>query len=415
MQLPEHVKLFDIVEVRFKNSRKHFFRNSDGLELHIGDVVVVDSSPGYDVGVVSLTGELVRVQMNRRNVKDNLEIKKVLRKASDDEISKWQEARKRENDTMMRAREIADSFQLQMKISDVEYQGDGGKATFYYTAEDRVDFRELIRGLAEAFRVRIEMRQIGMRQEAGRLGGIGSCGRELCCSTWLTDFRSVSTSAARYQQLSLNPQKLAGQCGKLKCCLNFELDQYRDATKEFPPANTKLETEAGRAFHFKTDIFKRIMYFSIEGERGGSPVAVGLDEVLEIIEMNKRGEKPASLKDFMIVEQVEEVIFQNDVGQDSLTRFDRSRSNRGRGGRRKPQGQPGNRSSNRGSGGNRSRRPSSAGDKPQQGDRNQGGNTPQAGENQPRKNRGGKGRRPGGNRGKGGGNPEGGNKPAGNE
>lgn len=423
MKLPEHVKLFDIVEVRFKNSRKHFFRNSDGLELHIGDVVVVDSSPGYDVGVVSLTGELVRVQMNRRSVKDNLEIKKVLRKASNEEISTWQEARKRENDTMMRARTIADSYQLQMKISDVEYQGDGGKATFYYTAEDRVDFRELIRALAEAFRVRIEMRQIGMRQEAGRLGGIGSCGRELCCSTWLTDFRSVSTSAARYQQLSLNPQKLAGQCGKLKCCLNFELDQYRDATKEFPPANTKLETEAGRAFHFKTDIFKRIMYFSIEGERGGSPVAVGLDEVLEIIEMNKRGEKPASLKDFMIVEQVEEVIFQNDVGQDSLTRFDRSRSNRGRGGRRKPQGQPSNRPSNRGGSSNRSRRPSSGGENPNQPDHRPEGNAPQNGANptngQPRKNRGGKGRRPGGNRGRGG-NPGGGdqggsNKPAGND
>lgn len=396
MQLPEHVKLFNIVEVRFKNSRKHFFRNSDELDLHIGDVVVVDASPGYDVGVVSLTGELVRVQMNRRNVKDNLEIKKVLRKASNDDISKWQEARKRENDTMMRARHIADSFQLQMKISDVEFQGDGVKATFYYTADDRVDFRELIRALADAFRVRIEMRQIGMRQEAGRLGGIGSCGRELCCSTWLTDFRSVSTSAARYQQLSLNPQKLAGQCGKLKCCLNFELDQYRDATKEFPPANTKLETEAGRAFHFKTDIFKRIMYFSLEGERGGSPVAVGLDEVLEIIEMNRRGEKPASLNDFMIVEQVEEVIFQNDVGQDSLTRFDRSRSKRGRGGRRKPKGQSGNRPSNRKSGGgNRSRKPSSSGEKPQKSGQNPNAEGPKQG-GQPRKNRGGKGRRPGG-------------------
>lgn len=329
MQLPDHAKLFDIIEVRFKSSRKAFFRNADGLELHIGDVVAIDASPGYDVGVVSLTGELVRVQMNRRNVKDTIEIKKVLRKATNEDIEKWQEARKKETDTMIRARKIADSCNLQMKISDVEYQGDGNKATFYYTAEDRVDFRELIRALAEAFRVRIEMRQIGMRQEAGRLGGIGSCGRELCCSTWLSDFRSVSTSAARYQQLSLNPQKLAGQCGKLKCCLNFELDQYREAVKEFPPMNTKLETAGGRASLFKIDIFKRLLYFTLDGQFGASPVALGLDEVLDIIEMNKRGEKPADINEFVVTEAVEEeVTFLNDMGQDSITRFDRTKPRR---------------------------------------------------------------------------------------
>jgi cell fate regulator YaaT (PSP1 superfamily) len=343
MKLPEHAKRFDTVEVRFKNSRKGFFRNTDDLELHVGDVVAVDASPGYDVGVVSLTGELVRVQMNRRNVKDTIEIKRVLRKATDDDIASWQAARRRENETMMRARELAASCALQMKISDVEFQGDGNKATFYYTAEDRVDFRELIRMMADSFRVRIEMRQIGMRQEAGRLGGIGSCGRELCCSTWLTDFRSVSTSAARYQQLSLNPQKLAGQCGKLKCCLNFELDQYKEAVKQFPSANTRLETAGGRAFHFKTDIFKRIMYFMVEGEYGGSPIALGLDEVLEIIEMNKRGEKPASIHEYVVAEpEPEEAeMFQNVVGQDSLTRFDRTRSRRSSSNRRgKSTGRP---------------------------------------------------------------------------
>lgn len=326
MQLPDNQKPFDIVEVRFKNGRKNFYRNSNGLELHIGDVVVVEASPGYDVGVISLSGELVKIQMQKKGAKDTHEVRKVSRKAQEEDIERWQEARKKENDTMLRAREIAKGCGLSMKISDVEYQGDQSKVTFYYTAEERVDFRELIRELANAFKVRIEMRQIGMRQEAGRLGGIGSCGRELCCTTWLTDFRSVSTAAARYQQLSLNPQKLAGQCGKLKCCLNYELDQYKEAVKEFPPANTKLQLERTRAVHFKTDIFKRIMYFFVEGEHGGSPVAVGLDDVLEILEMNNRGEKPQSLKDFSIVEEtVEEEIYQNVVGQDSLTRFDRTR------------------------------------------------------------------------------------------
>lgn len=338
MQLPDDQKPYDIVEVRFKNSRKAFYRNSEGLELHIGDVVAVEASPGHDVGVVSLTGELVRVQLAKRNVKDNHELRKIVRKAGAEDIDRWQEARKKEEETMIEARILAESCGLQMKISDVEYQGDGSKATFFYTAEDRVDFRELIRKLAESFKVRIEMRQIGMRQEAGRLGGIGTCGRELCCSTWLTDFRTVSTSAARYQQLSLNPQKLAGQCGKLKCCLNYELDQYKEAVKEFPAGNPRLETESGRASHFKTDIFKRLMYFIVEGERGASPIAVSLDDVLEIIAMNERGEKPQSLKEFSVLEEVEvEDVFTNVVGQDSLTRFDRQKKrSRGRsGGRRR--------------------------------------------------------------------------------
>lgn len=327
MQLPDNQKPYDIVEVRFKNSRKSFYRNTESLELHRGDVIVVDASPGYDVGVVSLTGELVRIQMRTKGAKDNHEIRKVLRKAQEEDIDRWQEARNMEKEAMLQARKLAAECSLIMKISDVEYQGDLGKATFFYTAENRVDFRELIRKMADAFKVRIEMRQIGMRQEAGRLGGIGSCGRELCCSTWLTDFRTVSTSAARYQQLSLNPQKLAGQCGKLKCCLNYELDQYKEAVKEFPPAKTRLETESGRANHFKTDIFKRTMYFIMEGERGASPVALQLDSVLEIIQMNERGEKPSSLHDFTITEEVEEEVYANVVGQDSLTRFDRKKSN----------------------------------------------------------------------------------------
>ncbi len=328
MELPENQKPYDIVEVRFKNGRKSFYRNVENIELHIGEVIAVEASPGHDIGVVSLTGELVRIQLQKKGVKDNHELRKIYRKASSEDIDRWQEASKLEKETMSKAREIARSCGLDMKISDVEYQGDSSKCTFYYTAEDRVDFRDLIRKLAEAFKVRIEMRQIGMRQEAGRLGGIGSCGRELCCSTWLTDFRSVSTSAARYQQLSLNPQKLAGQCGKLKCCLNFELDQYVEAVKMFPPAHTKLYTTKGTAVHFKTDIFKKIMYFVYQGEYGTSPMPIELDDVLEIIEMNKKDEKPQSLEDFTVdLNPIEvEEVFANVVGQDSLTRFDRSKN-----------------------------------------------------------------------------------------
>ena len=255
MELPQGQKPFDIVEVRFKNSRKGFYRNAVNLELYAGDVICVDVSPGFDVGVVSLTGELVKIQMKRKDIKDNYEVKKVLRKATEDDINRWQDGRKLEQNTMMRARTIARDLRLEMKLSDVEYQGDKTKATFFYTADDRVDFRELRKRYAEEFRVRVDMRQIGYRYEAGRLGGIGSCGRELCCSSWLTDFRAVSTSAARYQQLSLNPTKLAGQCGKLKCCLNFELDQYVEALRDFPSVNTRLRLPKGTASHFKTDIF----------------------------------------------------------------------------------------------------------------------------------------------------------------
>lgn len=331
MELPLGQAPFDVIEVRFKNSRKSFYRLSGGLEVHVGDVVCVNADPGMDIGVVSLTGELVRIQLQRRNVKDNHEIRKVKRLATEEDILLWQEARKKEPDTMMEARKIAGSLGLAMKISDVEYQGDDAKATFYYTAEGRVDFRELIRKYADAFKVRIEMRQIGMRQEAGRLGGIGSCGRELCCSTWLTDFRSVSTSAARYQQLALNPTKLAGQCGKLKCCLNYELDQYLEGVKLFPPPSTKLKTKKGRAFHFKTDIFKGVMYFIYEDQAGGAPVPVPVDRVHEIIEMNKAGNAPEALEEYReLAEVIEAPNYANVVGQDELTRFDK-KSGRGRG------------------------------------------------------------------------------------
>ncbi|MGB3947888.1 MAG: regulatory iron-sulfur-containing complex subunit RicT [Bacteroidia bacterium] len=326
MELPSGQAPFDIVEIRFKNSRKDFFKNVNNLQLNVGDVVAVEASPGHDIGVVSLTGELVRLQMKKKNVlPDSEDVRKVYRKAKQNDIEKWQEAQALEKSTMYRARTMAIQLNLQMKISDVEYQGDKTKAIFYYTADERVDFRELIKVMADEFKVRIEMRQIGARQEAGRLGGIGSCGRELCCSTWLTDFRTVSTSAARYQQLSLNPMKLAGQCGKLKCCLNYELDSYLDALKDFPEVNNvKLETEKGRAFHQKTDIFKRTMFFSYFDEPDNF-IPLSVDRVKEVMEMNKNGIKPASIETKVEVKVVEKKLdYENVVGQDSLTRFDKS-------------------------------------------------------------------------------------------
>jgi cell fate regulator YaaT (PSP1 superfamily) len=328
--------MFDCVEVRFKNSRKEFFRNVNELSLNVGDIIAVESSPGHDMGTVSITGELVRKQMKKLKVNvDSDDVKKIYRKANKADVDTWLEAQSLEEDTMYRARKFALQLGLQMKISDVEYQGDRSKAIFYYTAESRVDFRELIKKMAGEFKVRVEMKQIGVRQEASRLGGIGSCGRELCCSTWLTDFRSVSTSAARYQQLSLNPQKLAGQCGKLKCCLNFELDTYVDALKGFPNTNLKLKTKKGNAFYRKMDIFKNIMWYSYQDE----PLAfieLQLDRVNEIVEMNKNNEKPNDLKGFVEVKEVvKEPEYSNVVGQDELTRFDKpKKSNKNK--KRKP-------------------------------------------------------------------------------
>jgi cell fate regulator YaaT (PSP1 superfamily) len=330
MELPSGQKKFDVVEVRFKNSRKEYFRNVNDLPLVVGEVVAVEGSPGHDIGIVSLTGELVKLQLKKRNIQaEDPAMKKLYRKAKQADVEKWQEAQAAEQDTMIRSRQIAAGLKLNMKISDVEYQGDKSKAIFYYTAEERVDFRELIKILAEQFRVRIEMRQIGARQEASRVGGIGSCGRELCCSTWLTDFRSVTTGAARYQQLSLNPQKLAGQCGKLKCCLNYELDTYLDALKDFPDS-IDLETQKGRARHQKTDIFKAIFWYTFADEPDNF-IPVPVARVKEVIAMNKNGQKPDILVAVSEQKAVEkQPDFENVVGQDSLTRFDNKNKNKKR-------------------------------------------------------------------------------------
>ena len=323
VELPEGQSTYDIVEVRFKNSRKSFYRNSKNFTLHAGDVVGVEASPGYDIGVVSVVGELAKIQVKKKAPGFKpMEAKKILRIATQEDIDKWAKARSLEKEVMYQSRTLAVNIGLEMKISDVEYQGDLSKATFYYTAEGRVDFRQLIKDMADKFKIRIEMRQIGSRQEASRLGGIGSCGRELCCSTWLTDFRSVSTSAARYQQLSLNPQKLAGQCGKLKCCLNYELDMYLDAIKSFPKAETKLHTENGTAVHIKTDVFKRLMWFAYEGgAAAGGLIPLNPERVREIVKMNAEGKKPAELGVF-VPETIKEPDYSNVVGQDSLNRFE---------------------------------------------------------------------------------------------
>lgn len=323
MTLPGGQEPFDCVEVRFKNGRKEFFRNSEKLQLSISDVVATEAASGHDVGIVSLTGELVRVQMDKKKVDYKGEIPKIYRKATQKDIDIWQEARNREEAIQVRARELAIALNLEMKISDIEFQGDASKATFYYTANDRVDFRQLIKDYAAEFKIRIEMKQVGFRQEAARLGGIGSCGRELCCSSWLTDFRSVNTSAARYQQLSLNPQKLAGQCGKLKCCLNYELDTYLDALKGFPDMDTKILTEKGDAYCQKLDIFKGLMWFSYANNPAHWHM-IKADQAKQIVALNKQGKKIAQLEDY--VEEVTAVSvekkFENVVGQDSLTRFD---------------------------------------------------------------------------------------------
>jgi len=331
MTLPNGQEAFKGVEVRFKNGRKQYYINSENLTLSIGDVVATQAKNGHDIGMVTLTGELVRVQMKRKKVSlASDDIMKIYRKATQRDIDVWVKCREKEEDMKVKARQFAIDLNLKMKISDIEYQGDGSKATFYYTAEERVDFRELIKVFAREFRTRIEMRQIGFRQEAARLGGIGSCGRELCCSTWLTDFRSVSTSAARYQQLSLNPLKLAGQCGKLKCCLNYELDTYLDALSDFPKTDIKLKTEKGLAVCQKTDIFKGLMWFAYEGEWMNWH-ELPKDRVKEIIKINKQGKSVQSLEMFAVEEAADaKVVFENVVGQDSLTRFDNPKRRRKR-------------------------------------------------------------------------------------
>ena len=329
--LPETQKETDFVEVQFKNTRKGYFLNSTNISLEKGDIVAVESSPGHDVGEVTLVGRLVLLQMKKYNVHpEKMEIRRVYRKAKETDLEKYQEAKAKEQSTMIRSRQIAESLKLNMKIGDVEYQGDGNKAIFYYIADERVDFRQLIKVFAETFRVRIEMKQIGARQEAGRIGGIGPCGRELCCSGWLTTFNSVSTSAARYQDISLNPQKLAGQCAKLKCCMNYELDTYVDALKIFPSKEIQLETLDNTYYYFKTDVFKGLVSYSTSPNFGANVVTISAQRAKDIIAMNKKGTKPDLLDDFLDEEDKPVIVeYENGVGQDSLTRFDttKKRSN----------------------------------------------------------------------------------------
>ena len=322
----------DLVEVQFKNTRKGIYRNSTHLPLEVGDMVAVEATPGHDIGQVTLTGPLVRLRLRRRS-KNEGEIKRVFRKAKAADLEKYREARAREHETMIRARRIAEDLGLNMKIGDVEFQGDGNKAIFYYIADERVDFRQLIKVLAEKFKVRIEMKQIGARQEAGRIGGIGPCGRPLCCSSWMTNFVSVATGAARYQDISLNPQKLAGQCAKLKCCLNFEVDAYVEAVKSLPSKEIRLETADATYFHFKTDIFKRQITYSTDKRMAVNLVTIDADRAFEVIALNKAGEKPFTLESAEQQARPKEASAYGDLlGQDDLTRFDKAKKKKRRNG-----------------------------------------------------------------------------------
>jgi cell fate regulator YaaT (PSP1 superfamily) len=401
---------FNIVEVAFKKgSRKGFYRNTTNLDMHKGQLIVVEAAQGFDIGEVSLQGELVKVQMKKNKITERDDtIRNILRVASESDINTFLDGRNKENETMVRARAIAKTHNLQMKIGDVEYQGDGKKVTMYYTADDRVDFRELVKVFARDFKVKIEMRQIGARQEAARIGGMGTCGRELCCSTWLQDFKSVTTQAVRYQNLAINTEKMSGQCGRLKCCLNYELDTYNDALKKFPKNVDKIETEEGTATLRKTEILKKLMWFEYEGTHG-NPIKIDVETVAELIWMNKQGKKPATLGNYHVVENVvvDESKHDDLVGQVSLsTLMEKDRKNRNNKGRsNNSRGGQGSRD-NRGGGGrqqegrdpeskpqqeNRNRPPQGdrkpQGDRPkQEGNRNQQGgnrNKPQGDRNKP--------------------------------
>ena len=319
----------EVVEVRFKNTRKSFFRNANDLRLKRGDIIAVEASPGHDIGIISLAGEIVEKQQQRAKYHgDREELKKVYRKAKQVDIDKWKDAINKEEETMLRSRKMASDLRLNMKIGDVEYQGDGTKAIFYYIADERVDFRELIKVLAESFRIRIEMRQIGARQEAGRIGGIGTCGRELCCSTFVTNFVSVSTHSARVQEVALNPQKLAGQCGKLKCCLNYELSGYEDARKHFPDTAINLKLKQGEAYHLKTDVYRGIMWYGTTEGGGQALIPVPTERVSEIQAMNRNGEVPDELVEITISDTPENIGYTDGAGQESLTRFEREKSHK---------------------------------------------------------------------------------------
>lgn len=324
--IPEGIDKNEIYEVRFKNTRKGFYYNANKLNLSAGDLVAVEASPGHDIGIISLAGRLVLNQLKKHNINPESEFKTIYRKAKSVDIEKWKEAIALEKNTMIESRQIAADLKLNMKIGDVEYQGDKTKAIFYYIADDRVDFRQLIKILADRFHIRIEMKQIGARQEAGRIGGIGSCGRQLCCSTWMSNFVSVTTTAARYQELSLNPQKLAGQCCKLKCCLNYEVDAYIDERKDFPSSEVAIITTNGKAFHQKTDVFRRLMWYTIGDANSLDMIPIPVEKVKEYLEINKRGEKvELDVTTETESNQEEEIDFSQVVGQDSLTRFDNTK------------------------------------------------------------------------------------------
>ena len=332
--IPGNAEATDLVEVQFKNTRKGYYHNSNRLPLEKGDIVAVEATPGHDIGVVTLTGRLVPLQIKKANLKSEQEIKRVYRKAKPVDMEKYEEAKSREHDTMIRSRQIAKELGLQMKIGDVEYQGDGNKAIFYYIADGRVDFRQLIKVLAETFHVRIEMKQIGARQEAGRIGGIGPCGRELCCATWMKNFVSVSTGAARYQDISLNPQKLAGQCAKLKCCMNYEVDTYVEAGKRLPSKEITLQTQDAEYYFFKADILAGLVTYSTDKHLAANLVTLTTARVFEIINRNRRGEKPQRLESGEAAEPAKPADL---VEQESLTRFDKRRKNKGK---RKDNGNP---------------------------------------------------------------------------
>ena len=384
--IPGNAEESDMVEVQFKNTRKGYFRNSNKIPLEKGDIVAVEATPGHDIGVVTLTGRLVPLQMRKANIKSEADIKRIYRKAKPVDMDKYNEAKAREHSTMIRARQIALDLNLNMKIGDVEYQGDGNKAIFYYIADERVDFRQLIKVLADAFHVRIEMKQIGARQEAGRIGGIGPCGRELCCATWMTSFVSVSTSAARYQDISLNPQKLAGQCAKLKCCLNYEVDCYVEAQKRLPSKEIELETKDGVFYFFKADILSNQITYSTDKSIPANLVTISGRRAFEVIGLNKRGIKPESLLEETHRTEPKKPV--DLLEQESLTRFDRNRNNKdGNNGNR-------NKKKRKGNNDNRPQAQAESGNRPQQPQRGENENRPQPSENGNRGERGDRENRP---------------------
>ena len=403
--VPGNAESTDLVEVQFKNTRKGYYHNVNNLDLRKGDLVAVEANPGHDIGVVTLTGRLVKLQIKKANLKSQDDIKRIYRIAKQVDLDKWKEAKSREHATMIQSRQIAKDLGLKMKIGDVEYQGDGNKAIFYYIADERVDFRQLIKVLAEAFHVRIEMKQIGARQEAGRIGGTGPCGRELCCATWMKNFVSVSTNAARYQDISLNPQKLAGMCAKLKCCLNYEVDNYVEASRKMPPKDAVLETADGQFYQFKVDILAGLITYSSDKNLASNLETITADRAKEIIELNKNGEKPLSLmENGKVKESSKHIVLLN---ESDLSRFDKAK-------KKKKKNKNNNNNNNRQDkeGGNKQER----GDRRPKGENRQqqnGGNQPKNGNpngGNPQKN----GNPNGGNQTKNGNQPKGGNQPNGN-